>query len=94
VVAHVDHGRADTTAKALLCAIEDRVHHAQCLARSMHAVQALARVTQAVSDRLRERVLLGERLQHLTHAFPREPRFLAVLEALALLVIRDKHESR
>ena len=60
VVAHVYHGRADPTAKALLCAIEDRMHHTRCLVRRLHAIQALTRVAQAVSDRLREQVLLGE----------------------------------
>ena len=40
----VYHGRADPAAKALLCTIEDRVHHARCLVRRLHAVQALTRV--------------------------------------------------
>ena len=44
VVAHVDHGRADPAAEALLGVIEDRVHHARCLVCHLYAVQALARV--------------------------------------------------
>ena len=61
MVAHVDHGRADPAAKTLLCAIEDRVHHARCLVCRLYAVQALARVAQTVRDRVGEQVLFCER---------------------------------
>jgi hypothetical protein len=59
----MDHGRADPAAEALLCAIEDRVHHPRRLVCRLHAVQALARVAQAIGDRFGEQVLFGERPQ-------------------------------
>ena len=44
VVAHVDNGRAHPATEALLRTVENRVHHAGSLWRSLHAVQTLASV--------------------------------------------------
>jgi len=42
VVAHVNNGRAHPATEALLRTVENRVHHAGSLRRSLHAIQTLA----------------------------------------------------
>ena len=48
LIAHVDDPAPYPGAHALLCAVQDRVHHARGLGRGLHAVEPLPRVAQAV----------------------------------------------
>ena len=44
VVTHVNNGRAHPATEALLRTVENRVHHAGSLRRSLYAIQTLASV--------------------------------------------------
>ena len=61
VVAHVDDGRANPAAKALLRTVENGVHHARRLGCRLHAVQALTSIAQTVRNGFGEQILFGQR---------------------------------